>query len=229
MFPGATRHWRLIVGIVLIVFMALPASWPAHGQTTCVCPNVKARGVGDTSCSASEDHGFCTVDFNLFGPKREDRALALLRESGAEALRIPNPNAPSSDLPQADPTRLLDYVLIYLTVALGDQFAAAGPSDSGRAMLRSLVEAAHDRNSAFRDDVMAAFGPKAARHLPSLPPEVLQHQPPVEARRGEPVAGFRQVRFSPGCIEIVGTDGVWLMFKTNWSLARSLPRCGVVR
>src|SRR5579859_7492450 len=108
---------RIMFGIVLIA-ASLCLGRSALAENRCTCPKVPALGVGDSSCSASESDGRCAVDFNLFGPEREQRAVDLLKPV------LGRFEAPSSDMSSVDaimrssPDQIVDFVLVYLVVGL---------------------------------------------------------------------------------------------------------------
>jgi hypothetical protein len=73
------------VGLI-IALMSISAS----AKVQCSCPKVPADGEGNTSCSASESGGRCTIDFNLFGLESERRAAQLLIDFAHTKLTLPD-------------------------------------------------------------------------------------------------------------------------------------------
>src|SRR5438128_11197565 len=106
---------------LMITLMTITAT----AKVQCSCPKISADGEGQTSCSTSESGGRCTIDCNLFGPESEKRAAELLIEYGRTKLTLPNPNLGADQalllLSQGSREKLLDAILIYMTVAAGNQ------------------------------------------------------------------------------------------------------------
>ena len=201
------------------LMIALMSS-PVSAKVQCSCPTVSADGEGNTSCSASESAGRCTIDFNLFGLESEMRAAELLNNLGLKGLRIPDPTlSPSQSLAELSSSReegLVDAVLIYMTVAAGNQYARI-PQSVPLKSLTELVEAA--RSNDLKRLIYEAFGRGARQEWLSYSDKDLT----IRAIRDERVG---RAIVSPGCIEFTTSDGLWIMFKTNWSPARIVPRCG---
>ena len=200
------RH-VVTLGFVL-VSIALISHTPARVATECTCPKVPASGVGNSSCSASEDNGKCTVDFNIFF-EREIRAIALLKQADV-AVAAPTPSANSTaalaEL-KGRPNQLTDAIIIYLTVALSAQ-----PNAS--ALTKVVGRIANTvRSPPVSSRLATAFDPNSGGGLPS------SDNPPFDTFEGN---RFRIVR---GCIELFADD-TWVMFKTNWSTYAATPRCG---
>ena len=65
---------KLIIGCGAIILLAGVAS---AGTVQCTCPNINAKGTGDTSCSATETGSECTIDFNTFNPADEEAAAEI--------------------------------------------------------------------------------------------------------------------------------------------------------
>ncbi len=193
---------------LILASIAAISTTPARAATECACPKVPASGVGNTSCSASESNGKCTVDFNIFF-EREARATALLSKAGVQ-LRVPDPSLSASvGLAQLknEPNQLADAILIYLTVALSAQ-----PNANE---LNQVVQriASTVRSGTISSRLVTAFDPSAGAGLPR------SDNPPLDNFDGT------RGRIVPGCIELFAGD-TWVMFKTNWSPYAATPRCG---
>ena len=208
----------LIAPLTSVVFLLIAPMAPSGAKVQCSCPKIQADGDGITSCSASENRGRCTIDFNLFGPDSEKRAADWLRRAG-RIVAAPDPNASAEDallrLSRASPQQIVDAVLVYLVVAAANQSVRerldAPPS------LAELVKTAS--SDAFARQLALAFGVDAQRQWSSTAEDILRTtKVPALAVDGATV--------SPGCLEFTTAGGLWMMFKTNWSAARLLPRCG---
>lgn len=202
------------------LMIAVMSAISVSAKVQCSCPTISADGEGNTSCSASESDGRCTIDFNLFGKESETRAAELLRNLGRKGLTIPNPTlSPSQSLTTLSKSReqeLVDAVLIYMTVAAGNQYARlpqSVPVDS----LKELVDAACSDD--LKKRIYGAFNQNALQQWWGCSDEDLRNR----QIRSETVGG---AIVSPGCIEFTTSNGLWIMFKTNWSPARIFPRCG---
>jgi hypothetical protein len=180
----------------------------ARAETQCACPKVPATGGGNTSCSAAESNGNCTVDFNIFF-QREARAVSLLSRAGVQ-LKVPDPNLGASDgLARlvSEPTQLADAILIYLTVAL-----SALPNANELTQVVQQI-ASTVRSGTISSRLVSAFDPSAGAGLPR------SDNPPLDNFDGT------RGRIVRGCIELFSGD-TWVMFKTNWSPYAATPRCG---
>jgi len=207
-----SRAFRLLPAM-LILATALPESASAND---CACPTVRAFGKGNTSCSASESDGRCTIDFNLFDPRAEAVAANLLRSAGLEVVQpppIPTVQA-LIEIGQRDPDLLADAVLVYLMVAAADQ-AIDTSADSSRGA-QDVARLARP----LRKQISSEFSPDTTQRWLATPDSQLgQTQPQVNS------FSDNQVVLAPGCLEI-RTDRFWAMFKASWSPLRVRPRCG---
>lgn len=201
---------------LMIALMSIPVS----ARVQCSCPTISADGEGNTSCSASESDGRCTIDFNLFGPESENRAAQLLIRLGRKNLTLPNaklsPDQSLQALSSSSEAPLVDSVLIYMTVAAGNQYARM-PNSVPLNSLKELVDAVSSNE--LKKSINAAFDWGARKKWLSYSDEDLR-----SLRIRAKTVGCAIV--SPGCIEFTTSDGLWIMFKANWSPARIAPRCG---
>jgi hypothetical protein len=207
----ATLGAAIVIGSICLGYAPL-------AENRCACPKVSAFGVGDSSCSASESDNKCAVDFNIFGQERESRAVDLLRSTTIGGLSIPDPSLNSVDVfGKARPNDVPDYVLIYMTVALGDRVALDQVSkDTATRFLQNL--------NRFRAELDPQIVEMFTRQSPAIP----LNPSSVDLRTVEQQIGEARAILSPGCIEVASTE-MWVMFKTVWSQARLAPRCGRVR
>jgi hypothetical protein len=185
-----------------------------YAATRCECPSVKAYGEGNSSCSASESNGQCSVDFNVFA-EREARAYEFL-----QSLDLPTNSF--ADLSNLDPNlsvvdalelakaggnqRAASTVLLFVLVA-----ASAGEDAVQRRGAARQVGVAILENV---DQVTAAFQYRDVGQIPE------QNSGDFREFKVDSVRGY----IGPGCIEL-NVDGLWVMFKTFWSPLRSNPRC----
>jgi hypothetical protein len=186
----------------------------------CACPTVKAYGKGNTSCSASESDGRCTIDYNLFTPAAEQKAAELLGAASSSRIQAPPPGASVQalmELSLGGETLLVDAVLVYLMVATADRVLDSDTADiSGAA--RDVVRIV----TPFRAQIANAFSAAGTRQWLGTPDEKLRGvSPPAEASS----FSDNQLTLAPGCME-VRTTSFWAMFKASWSPMRFTPRCG---
>lgn len=207
MCVARVMKFSLVLSAVFLLF----ADGPTWAVTQCTCPRVQASGVGNTSCSASESNGKCTVDFNIFF-ERENRAVDLLKRAGISSIHVPDPrNNAVIGLANMRGRRdeFVDAILIYLTVALSAQSNANDLVPT----VRQIIDAV--RSSSMADRILQAFDPSGAGFLqPDRTNPVIENFP--SRIRG---------RMVPGCMELF-VDNAWVMFKTNWSPFSNAPRCG---
>jgi len=205
--PQLYARYAASLALILASIAAI-SNTPARAETQCACPKVPASGVGNTSCSASESNGKCTVDFNIFF-EREARAVALLSKAGVQ-LRVPDRNLSASvGLAQLknEPNQLADAILIYLTVALSAQPNANELNKAVQGIASTV------RSGPVSSRLVNAFDPSAGAGLPR------SDNPAFDNFEGS------RWRVVPGCIELF-TGETWVMFKTNWSPYAATPRCG---
>ena len=181
----------------------------------CSCPTVSAEGEGETSCSAAESSGLCTIDFNLFGEEREGRAASFLSEHAGIDVERPNPFSTTEDgLRFAEENGTLPgVVLLYLVVAASSQ---AERTEN----FRLLDRFEEIRNEIFEvpSEIEKAFDVSQLERWRTVPDKELS---PDSLR----VIERPNMILSPGCVE-VSIGEVWVMFKTWWSPARITKRCG---
>lgn len=206
---------RIVLWCVGLLFALVPM--PVSAKVQCSCPKVPADGEGNTSCSASENSGRCTIDFNLFGPESEKRAVELLTQYGKTRIEPPEPGVSAVEwLNTRTPQQLVDAVLVYMTVAAGNQ-KARSPNAFPLDGLRELVEVI--RSDSLSKLVSSAFGQDAQKKWSTYSDESLRG-------RAIPFDNIRGAVVSPGCVEFTTTSGLWVMFKASWSPARVTPGCG---
>lgn len=202
---------------IAIGFGATLLLWnaPSNAAVQCTCPTVTADGEGNTSCSASESGERCTIDFNLFGPVREERAAQILAEVTHEEIFRPDPAASTVEgLTLAEQQgRLVDAVLVYLVVAAADQ-AARRPDTINTGNFSYVANEIREQPRRIE----AAFSKSAADSWLNVDDESLRRAPRENPER------YGGIILVPGCVE-VQVNELWVMFKTYWSPARLLPRC----
>lgn len=195
-------------------------STPVSAKVQCSCPTISADGEGNTSCSASESDGRCTIDFNLFGSESEMRAAKLLQNIGYTDLKAPNftlsPSQALAAMSSSSEKNLVDAILVYMTVAAGNQYARI-PQSVPLEGLKELVNVARSKD--LKKLIYEAFNKAASE-------EWLNYSDIDLRGRGIQTKTVGRAIASPGCIEFTTSAGLWIMFKTNWSPARIFPRCG---
>ena len=209
---GGLFFWALIV--------------PASAKVQCSCPNVPADGEGNSSCSASESHNRCTLDFNLFGKESEDRAAELLRKYGVKKIvRADSSFNAVENLRQLAYSKSDDIpslVALYLIVAAGDYYARAPgalPADGMKEIIASVESPAVSRA------LIEAFQASSMKTWDIVSDAELRRQrPAVEKAMNTRRIGHTTV--SHGCIEVATKSGLWVMFKAAWSPSRIFEDCG---
>ena len=213
--------WR-VVALAISLFVIFGTKNEALAND-CVCQTVQANGKGNTSCSASESGGKCTIDYNLFSPAAEQRAAQLLTSSGVNQLVIPSPgtNTVQSLLELSDKggADLVDAVLIYLMVATADRILD-GTAEISSQTLQGLVQTV----TPYRNNIESAFNGQAMRQWLGTPTEKLSPNP-VRDGLTKSFGNRNDLVIAPGCIEVRRAD-LWVMFKAPWSPMRIRPRCG---
>lgn len=176
----------------------------------CSCPEIKADGEGNSSCSANESGGRCTIDYNLFAD-REIRAAGFLKsELGLDFTPFADANTEEALWIAEQEGFLFDQVFLYLNIAAASQksrYSETVPDGNFKNLLELTGE--------FRSAILAAFNrdtrDKVLKGGVELPSDAFVRQD--------------YVVISPGCIEAI-VDDQWVMFKTSWALTAEEPRCG---
>lgn len=191
----------------LAVIFLLAATNAYAGSVQCTCPTVSAKGTGDTSCSATESGGTCTVDFNTFTMEDEQAALKLLAASARTdiAYRFLDRNEfrggmnsqTARMIAANDPRNLVDLLTIYILVS-GVQTDLSLGSDSLASLHAALRKDAGEVYAAFVDGGYAE----------------------IKFRSGD------RALVTLGCIEVyIDQDSYWGMFKSFWAENRGSPQC----
>ena len=191
---------KLFTGLTLvfvpILFLSLPVQ-PNHVK--CKCPNIDAQGTGDSSCSASESSGRCTIAFNEFDTALERTAKNVLQKT-VRWREIQFTELPSSSefsrrnaigLSQ-NPESLVDQILIYSLVSLTERGIALEQDEH--------IKAAHDllnKNAQQISNVFVKGGGK------------IQDE---------------GVTVTLGCLAFRTAD-FWIMYKTAWSASIASDQC----
>lgn len=181
----------------------------AVAEIRCSCRSIPADGEGNTSCSANEIDGRCTIDYNLFGDRETQAANVLTDILDFPFESLADTNTETSLLAAERGDFLFDQVFLYLNVAAVSQdlrFYGTVREENVRA-LRALT----DR---FSDSIVSAFR-SSTRALV------------LKRRANFPREAFvtsDNLIISPGCVEAsVGEQ--WVMFKASWALFAKEPRC----
>jgi hypothetical protein len=206
-----TAYCALAAAVIIAIF----ASNEPAAANDCHCPTVRAFGKGNTSCSSSETDARCIIDYNLFSPLAEGTAAEMLRTAGLPDVKQPPPGLPIQALAEvgrSNPENLVDYVLVYLFVAVAEQKIDFDANLDGPA--KEIVNIV----APLRPRIQNAFAPAQMEQW--LSDDRLRQQ-------GIPSPSLTDDRsvLAPGCFE-VRAGGLWAMFKASWSPMRIRPRCG---
>ena len=113
--------------LVTIFALLLSVSGQAS-HVKCKCPQVDARGTGDSSCSASETGGRCSIAFNEFDPAYEAAAIDVLKELISWKDIQLKPTGLNETFTQQkairlirNPEQLMDQILVYSLVSLAER------------------------------------------------------------------------------------------------------------
>jgi hypothetical protein len=207
---------RMLKCFLLLTFFLSLFTRPAAAND-CACPTVQAFGKGNTSCSASESAGRCSINYNLFSPATEARSVQLLNASGLLTVRTP-PVGDSvqilTDLAKSEDL-LVDAVFVYLIVGTADLVTDANVSVASG--VRSIVQLLLP----LRSELAKIFQPLQMAKWRLTPDAILKTVPIPKSI----VFADNAVVLSEGCVE-VQVSQLWAMFKASWSPNRQLPRCG---
>jgi hypothetical protein len=198
----------------------------AQSKVQCSCKSIAADGEGNTSCSVSESRGRCTIDYNLFGAESEKRATDILVRFGGVEINPHDPQMSADEslerLGSKPGKELGDAVLVYLTVAVGDQYAHRHETVS-EVDLKTLAEAVNSiRSSDVAPLIDKNFGVDMRRKWKNATNEQLREAFSKRSVHADHVNG---ARLSPGCVEFTTSSGLWMMFKTEWSPFRKQALC----
>ena len=188
--------------------LIIMATTSAHaGEVQCSCPTVSAKGTGDTSCSATETGGKCTIDFNTFSFEDEQAAADLLASSTPWSItyqrfdRHKYPGGFNSEQAQLlanyDVSAFVDQLLVYILVS-GVQMDFNLDSEALAALHNSLRQ----------------NGPAIAKTFNGGGSSGIEGEFPGRAL------------ITRGCVEITLDRGsYWGMFKAFWAENRMSPQC----
>lgn len=206
------KKLTLLWGIAPLLFCA-----PVHAENNCSCPTVTADGRGDSSCSAAEASGQCTIDFNIFPPEREQRAFDLLKAAGKAPVSLPPAGENSVDAMYTASAngQTVEVLLVYLAIAAADQ----AETHPGTFDPQALGEIAAQVSDVGKDAINQAFSAEAAKQFSANKP-----LSPGDAKSLVMLSADGLI-ITPGCVE-VNRKGLWVMFKANWSPAALAPGCG---
>lgn len=203
----------VIISIVIIFSVGLISMPAAEAEVKCSCKTIDAEGEGNTSCTANESGGKCTIDYNLFA-QREVRAAAKLRQIL---------NLSVTTYPRLDATRALQQaamrrelpkqILLYLLVATVDQ-QESYPRTVDNNIYRAVERAIMKRS--VSGTIENEFHPAAMHRYKNFRTTNLSSSIVKWNRNG--------IVVSPGCISVDTRYGS-VMFKTHWSPLRRSPRC----
>ena len=150
----------------------------------------------------------------------ETRAAELIRNLGHKNIKRPNPDLRSDQslqlLSSSGENQLVDAVLIYMTVAAGNQYARIPQSVPLDSLKELVVAVSSDK---LKKIIYKAFSSSTLNKWLRYQDENLRELEIQIETEGSALV-------SPGCIEFTTSEHLWVMFKTNWSPARIYPGCG---
>ena len=192
--------FKIITISALTAFML--SVFPVYaGTVQCQCPNIKAKGTGDTSCSATESGSNCTIDFNYFNPADEAAAYNALNQGNQDDLSWVGVDAPPLNFARSqnlDHITLVNTILIY-TLISGVQHEDSIPIEDIFSIHSELINNSETVFGAFNNT-----GSSSDFSTSEMNAFILH-----------------------GCIELVSRNSnYWGMFKTNWSENAPAKQCG---
>jgi hypothetical protein len=199
---------RFTVITMCLGLLFFPAAQAIAGSVQCKCITVKARGTGNSSCSASESGEECMIDYNTFDESVENKAHGLVKEilgddsvffekigRGTECVDGLDPK--TAMRLSEKPSNLVDQILVYSMVSVVQNEAAIKMIYrlNSRALIKTLRDSARKAAKAFIGN------------------------------GGE----YREsgVLITQGCIEIRYEPNLWAMYKSKYSKAAGKPQCGI--
>ena len=181
---------------VPILCLSLPAQ---ANHVKCKCPNIDARGTGDSSCSASESSGRCTIAFNEFDTVLERTAKDALQKT-VRWREIQFTELPSSrefsrknatSLSQ-NPELLIDQIIVYSLVSLAERGIVLEQDNH--------IKAAHDLMNNYARQISDVFV------------------------NGGGKIQDKGLTVTLGCFAFRTSD-FWIMYKTAWSESIANNQC----
>lgn len=236
----------MVAGLLVISPLILMSA-ASDARVRCKCPSIEAEGEGNSSCSAHESGGFCTIDFNEF-PRALEQASAEIWRSSYSNFQW----KPTTDSFQ--PFFRIDKYLEFL------ESSADTPKDFTGTVLVNLLVAAVKAQAVevFDDDdlrmvvrhfyewdtavIPRQFGRQSFQFTEQLQDHEIRLESDDRGVMSQSGHGMRADQLSSlidpkpfdvgnvrvivgrGCIELVGNNA-WSMYKTFWSPARQIPGC----
>ena len=194
------------IKLAALIFLLTMLAMPGHANhVKCKCPNIDARGTGDTSCSASETSGVCSIAFNSFDTELELAAKDSLqnhvrwRKIGYREYSPSGQGDVENSFTRENAIRLskdtdlfIDQILIYSLVSLAERGIVQDQKVGISAAHRLLQKNADAISKIF------VFGERTAKG--------------------------NGLTVKLGCFEF-RTDDFWIMYKASWSESVSNERC----
>lgn len=192
---------------LLLVATSVALSMGASARTQCKCESVNAVGEGNSSCSAAESKGACTIDFNQFGEPALQRAYAALKAFDPQYRPrvVDEPRGAVEALRAiSDEKQLSDTIVLYMTVAVTAQVAGKPALAVEADDLKTLVAMANENKGLL----YRIFGSQGA-----------------DSRAQTSQSMGARLTYAAGCLDVQLPRGLRVMFKTSWSPVAPAPRC----
>lgn len=199
---------RHAIAAVLLTWFLMGAGKVHAGAVQCTCPEVSAKGTGDTSCSTTESGNECTIDFNTFNRNDERAAFDVLNSLSSDSLKYPDlllqfqEKALTSDIARqlaaSEPDTLIDVILLYVLVSAVQTNSFSLPGDFSWLFQSMRID---------KNNIALNFSrPSNNKYWIS--------------------AGDLTAQISYGCIEVQSkSNDYWGMFKAFWSDSAVLKQC----
>lgn len=146
-----TLQQSLMALFLLLFSFSLQAN-----HVKCKCPGVDARGTGESSCSASETNGQCTIAFNEFDPALENAALDALQKAVKWKNIQVDPVAQSQFFTRKmavrlsrDPEQMMEQILVFSLVSLTERGSIGRYGDQIKDVHRLLNHNASQISKSF--------------------------------------------------------------------------------
>ena len=193
---------------IFILFSIILCSHFEHsfaGRVNCECPSISAKGTGNSSCSATENSGECTIDYNQFDLNIVEKAKSFVSQYTPRPFEYKHIRQ-SRQLFKLSPEKLVDQLLIYMMVAVVQSRKAIIDTKKLRISFQS-----------FEKDLRVSFQSMRTKKNAKKIHQAFHDESESYKNEG--------VYVTNGCIEITIRGKFWAMYKNDLSKVASQPQC----
>mgnify|MGYP000073690972 CR=1 FL=1 len=220
--------FRIICIIMILVVQFLGNTMSLAGSVQCTCPTVNAEGTGNSSCSASESGGKCTVDFNHFDQEDKQTAANVWNRVLNGRNFSPNLDIKSwrdlLELQRKEPDAFISNLMVYLLVAYVGGTQDIRDISRYEKVLRAVNSTLSERHKV---DLLRRFSYETYYNFANMDLNNIPYYSLTEYSNAITVpvpARDVSVIIANGCIE-VRSQNFWLMYKAWWSPTARFPQC----